>query len=106
MACITNNPLTVIRRISHYLRKLNPSENISENAAIRCILTETRKHDVTDERTCRSKEELQFMGETYAIYLESVSNYRDLTAIYNKGEASVEEAAKKVGLRLPEKNLS
>ncbi|XP_015788977.1 protein FMC1 homolog [Tetranychus urticae] len=100
---VANSPLTVIRRISHYLRKLNPSENITTNAAVQSILAETRKHDVTDERTCRAKEEMVFMGETYAIYLESVANYRELAEIYNKGEATVEEAAAKVGLRLPEK---
>lgn len=69
---------------------------------MRAILSECRKHDVTDERTCRSRDEMLFTAETYNKYLESVSKYRELVALYGKGEASIEEAARKVGLKLPE----
>ncbi|XP_074597368.1 protein FMC1 homolog [Brevipalpus obovatus] len=97
-----NSAIPVVRNISHLLRKLGLKEKITQSPSMRAIISECRKHDVTDERTCRSRDEMLFTARAYDKYLESVSKYRELVAMYGKGEVSIEEAARKVGLKLPE----
>lgn len=62
-----------------------------------------RQHDATDQRLCRAPEELHFLGDCYQTYLEAGQQYRALYAThFGKGEKSIEEAARTVGLKLPE----
>lgn len=62
-----------------------------------------RKHDVTDRRLCPAPEELQFIGTCYQTYLESNQQYGELyRKHFGKGEKTIEEAARTVGLKLPE----
>lgn len=62
-----------------------------------------RKHDVTDQRICRAPQELDYIAQCYKTYLASGEQYRLLYGkYYGKGEKSVEESAKAVGLKLPE----
>lgn len=77
---------------------------LKDNPSVQYIFEQYRKHQVTDERTCRAKDELLFQAQLYSTYLESIGQYKRLMDIYGKGEVSLEEAARKVGLKLPEKH--
>lgn len=68
---------------------------------MRLMLTEARKHDVTDERTCRPVSELTFVADVFACYFESSRAYRDLVDKKKGRETTVQEAARIVGLELP-----
>ncbi len=62
-----------------------------------------RQHNVTDQRLCRAPEELHYLADCYRTYLQAGQQYRTLySKHYGKGEKTVEEAARTVGLKLPE----
>ena len=78
-------------------------DKVSSMPMIEHIRSVIRQHEATDQRLCRAPEELQFLGNTYRTYLESGERYRDLYGKYfGKGEKTIEEAARTVGLKLPE----
>lgn len=59
---------------------------------------------MTDQRICRGPNELRFIGESYQTYLSSGEKYRQLLNKYHgKSERSVEQTAKMMGFKLPEK---
>lgn len=61
-----------------------------------------RKHDATDQRICRAPEELNYIASCYRTYLKSGERYRELYGKhFGKGDKTVEEAARTVGLNLP-----
>lgn len=66
------------------------------------ILAQARVHDVTDGRVCRPVNELKFMANVYACYLNSNRKFNELQDRYGSKEKSVEDAAKRVGLALPQ----
>lgn len=74
------------------------------NPLLKYMLNEYRKHQVTDEQICRANHELQFIGETYLTYLNSSRRLLELRQKYSRGEKNVEDAAKTVGLSLPNTN--
>ncbi|CAL1272773.1 unnamed protein product [Larinioides sclopetarius] len=66
-------PLSVLRRISHELRRANPIlKPVSQTTAFSYLMNEYRKHQVTEKRTCKSAEELSTMAKTYLCYLQSL----------------------------------
>lgn len=68
---------------------------------MRAVLSEARKHDVTESRTCRPEKELTSMAEAYACYLESCRVYQDYVDQNQSREKTVQESARIVGLELP-----
>jgi len=61
------------------------------------------ENKVSENRYCRQPGAATIDAETYLTLLESSRLHRDLVQEYHgQGERSVEEAAKLVGLRLPE----
>lgn len=76
-------------------------QNVRKNDSIKYMVDEVRKHDVTDERVCRPRDEMKFLAETYLCYLKSTRQYRHLHSEYHSKDKSPEEAAKLVGLELP-----
>ncbi len=66
------------------------------------IMDQFRRHDMTERRVCRADNELQFLAQTYLCYLNSTRNYQFIyKKFYGKGEKTIEETAKTVGLELP-----
>lgn len=62
-----------------------------------------RANEVTAARYCRSPEEMSYLAATYLTYVRAQDQYRTLyERHYGKGEKSVHEAAKIVGLKLPQ----
>ncbi|KAG8176938.1 hypothetical protein JTE90_020994 [Oedothorax gibbosus] len=101
-----SHTLSVLRGITHELRRANPKMSpISKTYAYQYIIDEVRNHQVTEKRACKSSEELNIMAKTYLCYLQSLRQNQELLNRYhNKGERSVEETARLVGLQVPNKN--
>ncbi|XP_077483757.1 protein FMC1 homolog isoform X3 [Amblyomma americanum] len=76
---------------------------LRSHLAARYLLSEARKHQTTEKRLCRAHQELQAKMDTYRCYLASSRRGRELYLQYHaRGERSVEESARLVGLGLPE----
>lgn len=62
-----------------------------------------RANEVTASQYCRSPEEMSYLAVTYLTYVRAQDQYRTLyERHYGKGEKTVHEAAKIVGLKLPQ----
>ncbi|GFR01024.1 protein FMC1 homolog [Trichonephila clavata] len=95
--------LSVLRGITHELRRANPNlKPISQGIAFSYLINEYRRHQITEKRTCKSEEELHTMAKTYLCYLRSLRENQELIERYHShGERSVEETARLVGFSLP-----
>ena len=65
------------------------------------LRNEFRQSSVSDSRYCMQKNELFFLARAYLTYLTSSNETLALYSKYCRGERSIEESAKIVGLRLP-----
>lgn len=64
-----------------------------------------RENQVTERRFCRPQDHYRYHAQTYLTYLQSTRKHEELTQKYfNKGERSVEESAKLVGLEVPKQS--
>lgn len=91
-----------LRHLLSELRLASPNGSIKDSLASQYILTQFRKYQTTDEQLCKVKDEMLFLGQTYASYLESTRNYHKINAEYKgAGERTVEATAKMVGFKLP-----
>lgn len=71
--------------------------------AVEHLMSLFRANQVTEKRYCRPEDHYKYFAQTYLTYLRSSRLQAELTKKYfTKGERSVEESAKLVGLRLPE----
>lgn len=73
----------------------------SDTRYIEQLRNEFRQYSVSDSKYCMQKDEMYFLANTYATYLQSTQNTLGLYAKYCKGERSIKEAAAIVGLQLP-----
>lgn len=72
-----------------------------EEPYVEILRNEFRQHLVSDSKYCMQKDEMLFMANAFCTYLTSTQQTLDLYAKYCRGERSIEDAAKIVGLRLP-----
>lgn len=94
--------VSTIRNIISELRHALPKENLKSSLALKYIVGESRKYQMTDEQLCKAKEEMKFMAETYLCYLKSSRLCQQIQEdFHGKGERTVEETAKMVGFKLP-----
>ncbi|RWS09214.1 UPF0562 protein C7orf55-like protein [Dinothrombium tinctorium] len=95
--------ISVLRNISKELRKSTLQRAVN-NVTLRHVLNEYRKYETTEQRTCRAKQEMQFLAQTYHCYLNSSRLYRELhNRYYGKGERGVEETARLLGFEIRKK---
>ena len=96
-------PLRQLRTIVGELRRSLPEHvKVGQTQGFQHILAQYRSNKVTQEQVCRHREEMAFMADTYATYLQAQRHYYDLQQEYHaKGERSVDQAAKMVGFNLP-----
>jgi hypothetical protein len=59
---------------------------------------------VTGAKNCKQQHEMQRLAETYLCLLESNAKQAELASVYRRGERSVKDSARLVGLRLPDDN--
>ena len=65
------------------------------------LRNEFRQNAVTASRYCMAKDEMMFLGSAYLTYLDSTKRTIELYGKYAKGERSIEESARIVGLKPP-----
>ncbi|KAL1467375.1 hypothetical protein MTO96_042232 [Rhipicephalus appendiculatus] len=91
----------LIRAVIQELRRSLP-QPVRNSLAAQFLLSEARKHQTTEKRLCRAHQELQAKMDTYRTYLASSRKGKELHLQYHaRGERSVEESARLVGLGLP-----
>ncbi|XP_042146797.1 protein FMC1 homolog [Ixodes scapularis] len=94
--------ILLIRGVLRELRKAFPGRPLRDHLAVRYLLSEARRHQVTEKRLCRAHMELQGQTATYLCYLASTRKGHELQQQYHgRKERSVEESARLVGLALP-----
>uniref|UniRef100_A0A224YAP8 Protein FMC1 homolog n=1 Tax=Rhipicephalus zambeziensis TaxID=60191 RepID=A0A224YAP8_9ACAR len=92
----------LIRAVIQELRRSLPQKPVRNSLAAQFLLSEARKHQTTEKRLCRAHQELQAKMDTYRTYLASSRKGKELHLQYHaRGERSVEESARLVGLGLP-----
>lgn len=91
-----------LRTLLKELRLASPNGHIKDSLAAQYILKQFKKYSTTDETLCKARDEMQFLGQTYACYLTSKRSHDRIRLEYTgKGERSVEETAHMVGFKLP-----
>ncbi|XP_055642117.1 protein FMC1 homolog [Toxorhynchites rutilus septentrionalis] len=84
------------------IRRNSSEENFMNSLPAKYISSQFRKFETTQQQHCRAREEVQFIGETYLCYLESIRKLKEINAHYTgRGERSVRETADMVGFKLP-----
>lgn len=91
-----------LRTLLKELRLANPNGHIKDSLAAQYILQQFRKYQTTDETLCKARDEMQYLGQTYACYLQSKRNHDRIRLEFTgKGERSVKDTATMVGFKLP-----
>lgn len=99
---MSKDGVKLLKTLFSEIRHQSSTKKIHSSNLANYILDQSRKHQVTDERLCKAREELKYLGETYACYLRSQRNYADIQKKYHgRGERTVEETANIVGFKLP-----
>lgn len=69
------------------------------------MLNLLRANQVTEKRFCRPKDHYKYFADTYLTYLRSTRLQDEITRKYfTKGERSIEDSARLVGLELPKQS--
>lgn len=83
-------------------RGLASHESVRHAPAFTYLMKEYRRNAVTDQQYCRQQEEMSYLAQTCATYLESSRRYQELHMEYHcRGERTVKETADIVGFKLP-----
>ena len=77
------------------------TQNVTNTNLHELLRNEFRQHSVSDSKYCMEKNEMYFIANSYLTYLNSTNKTLELYARYCKGERSIEDSAKLVGLKLP-----
>jgi hypothetical protein len=94
--------LSLYKNLYRQVKISQPPTNQIGFESIRDVLrNEFRQNIVSDSRYCLKKNEMYFLGNAYFTYLESTKQTLDLYARYCRGERSIEDSARIVGLKLP-----
>ncbi|XP_018328366.1 protein FMC1 homolog [Agrilus planipennis] len=94
--------MQTLRRLMSEMRRSSSQKNPKDNLALQYVLNQYRKFNVTDQQTCKAKDEAKFLADTYLCYLQSTRLHNEIRSQYHgKGERTVQETAKIVGFKLP-----
>lgn len=93
----------LLRKLISELRYLSYSGKASQAPITEKIIELHRKFQVTDLQLCKARDEMKYIANTYAMYLQGQRKYKELIHTYNAGqERSVKETADLVGFKLPQ----
>ncbi|KAH7725461.1 Protein C29E4.12 [Aphelenchoides avenae] len=95
--------IPTLRRIMNELRKTKGSL-ASDSQEARYLMQQMRQHQMTQKILCKSPNEMEHIADTYATYLNSTRQLAELHSRYARGEKTVEESARLVGLQIPSKS--
>lgn len=99
---MSKNGVKLLKNLLSEIRRQSSSEKIQNSNLVNYILSQSRKHQVTDEQLCKAREEMKYLAETYACYLRSQRQYLEIQKKYHgRGERTIEETANIVGFKLP-----
>uniref|UniRef100_A0A6G1SMI7 Protein FMC1 homolog n=1 Tax=Aceria tosichella TaxID=561515 RepID=A0A6G1SMI7_9ACAR len=101
--------LRSIHRELKYILKGPKSKDVSttKDPSLRHMLNLMRENQVTEKRFCRPKDHYKYFAETYLTYLKSSRLEDELVhKHFHKGERSIRDSARLVGLELPKLNNS
>lgn len=94
--------IKTLRGLLNELRLASPNGSIKDSLTSQYVIAQYRKYQTTDEQLCKVKDEMNFLGQTYLCYLQSMRNYKKINAEYKgAGERTVEATAQMVGFKLP-----
>lgn len=91
---------TAFRRIVSELRKADKSFG-RQSPQFKYLMDQMRDHQVTQRVYSKAPEEAEHVANLYTTYLSSTRALTQLESRYSRGERSVEESARLVGLALP-----
>jgi hypothetical protein len=94
--------LELLRLLASEIRKTCSQNQLKNNMVMQYILQQNRNYKETSEVYCKDKEDLNYLAQNYACYLNSIRKYQEINAAYSgKGERSIKETANLVGFKLP-----
>jgi len=92
----------IVRPLLQELRLYSSDGTIKDSLIAKYVLNQFKKYQTTELQLCKAKEEMQFLGNTYLTYLQSLRKYKAINKDYRgKGERSIKETADMVGFKLP-----
>jgi hypothetical protein len=65
------------------------------------VMEQYRHYQLTGAKYCKEQNEMKHLAKTYACLLENTRKREEVSAIYTRGERTIEESANLVGLSLP-----
>jgi hypothetical protein len=92
----------LLRQLIRQLRLSHKQGPIRKTPIYNYIIEQYRSHAVTSAKHCRQQNELQHLAETYLCLIQSNARQLELSQMYLRGERSIADAARIVGLKLPE----
>jgi len=94
--------LKSLRRLTSELRHaLGSDVKLRDTRITQHILNQFRKHQVTGRQNCKAAQEMTYLADSYATYLQSQRKWKEIHEEYHKQELSVQQTADKVGFKLP-----
>lgn len=96
------NRSKVLHLYKSLYKHLKLNKPTSETNVYRAALrNEFNQHSVSDSKYCMEQNQMYFLANAYLTYLDSTKETLALYSRYCRGERSIEESAKIVGLKLP-----
>lgn len=91
-----------LRTLLKELRLVSSNGHIKDSLAANYVLAQYKKYRTTDQTLCKARDEMLFLGQTYACYLQSKRQHERICVEYKGGgERSVKDTANLVGFKLP-----
>jgi len=91
-----------LRRLTSELRQaFGPSVKLRDTRITQYVMDQYRKHQITEKQNCKAAQEMTYLADSYATYLQSQRKWNEIHGEYNKRELNVKETADKVGFKLP-----
>eukprot|EP00745_Piridium_sociabile_P000384 TRINITY_DN102569_c0_g1_i1.p1 TRINITY_DN102569_c0_g1~~TRINITY_DN102569_c0_g1_i1.p1 ORF type:complete len:120 (-),score=25.67 TRINITY_DN102569_c0_g1_i1:251-583(-) len=92
----------IFRQLSREFRLIYKTDKLQDVPIYAYMENQFRRFQVTGEKECRGQNEAHHQAGSYLCLLRSTRQLEDLrTHFHGKGERSVEESARMVGLNLP-----
>ena len=92
----------LLRKVLSELRPtLDSGLKLKDSRMAGYILDQYRKHQVTERQTCKAAQEMTFMADAYATYLQSQRQWKQVHEEYHKPELTSAQTASRVGFKLP-----
>ncbi|XP_033625239.1 protein FMC1 homolog [Asterias rubens] len=98
-----NNSINTLRLMRSLIRELRLVKKSSpkDTMAYSFLVDQFRKNQVTSEKHCKAHNEMLHQAQTYLCMLKSTREHEAIQTVYRRGERTIEESARLVGLKLP-----